>query len=53
MIPTLTEKNTAVSVVLYWTPQVIGGTGFIVASILLMLEEQKSWWKLAPLRIGW
>ena len=53
VIPTLVEKNTAVSVVLYWTPQVIGGTGFIVASVLLMLEEQKSWWRIAPLRIGW
>ncbi|EKM60732.1 uncharacterized protein PHACADRAFT_203884 [Phanerochaete carnosa HHB-10118-sp] len=53
VIPTLDEKNTAVSVVLFWTPQVVGGCGFMVASVLLMLEEQKAWWKIAPLRLGW
>lgn len=53
VIPTLTEKNTPVSVVLFWTPQVVGGTGFIVASLLLMFEEQRAWWRPAPLRIGW
>jgi hypothetical protein len=37
----------------YWTPQVIGGSGFVAASLLLMREEQKSWWRLAPLRVGW
>ncbi|KIP05664.1 hypothetical protein PHLGIDRAFT_91841 [Phlebiopsis gigantea 11061_1 CR5-6] len=53
VIPTLAEKNTPVSVVLFWKPQVIGGTGFMVASVLLMLEEQKKWWRISPLRIGW
>jgi hypothetical protein len=37
----------------YWTPQVIGGVGFVIASLLLMREEQRSWWQISPIRIGW
>ena len=39
--------------IFFWTPQVIGGTGFIVASTLLMLEEQKAWYKLNLRSLGW
>ncbi|KAG9806479.1 hypothetical protein KCU68_g22009, partial [Aureobasidium melanogenum] len=28
---------------IYWTPQVIGGTGFIVSGWLFMIETQKHW----------
>merc|ERR1711981_210109 len=30
---------------IYWTPQVVGGSGFIVSGILFMLETQKRWYK--------
>lgn len=33
--------------------QVIGGTGFIVSSLLFMLETQKKWWLPAPKVLGW
>ncbi|KAF7323645.1 hypothetical protein MKEN_00585200 [Mycena kentingensis (nom. inval.)] len=37
----------------FWTPQVIGGTGFIIASALMMLETQKRWYLPAPASLGW
>ncbi|OBT88140.1 hypothetical protein VE02_03519 [Pseudogymnoascus sp. 03VT05] len=37
----------------YWAPQVIGGSGFIVSSLLFMLETQEKWWKPAPRTLGW
>ena len=37
----------------YWAPQVIGGTGFIVSSLLFMIETQSAWWKPAPRVLGW
>jgi hypothetical protein len=37
----------------YWSPQVIGGTGFIVSSILFMLETQQKWYLPAPKVLGW
>jgi hypothetical protein len=37
----------------YWSPQVIGGTGFIVSSALFMLETQKKWYLPAPTVLGW
>jgi hypothetical protein len=37
----------------FWTPQVVGGCGFIVASILLCLEEQRKWWLPKPMNLGW
>jgi hypothetical protein len=37
----------------YWTPQVIGGLGFVAASALLMLEAQRAWWRPAPGALGW
>ncbi|KAG9524259.1 hypothetical protein KCU71_g15099, partial [Aureobasidium melanogenum] len=38
---------------IYWTPQVIGGTGFIVSGWLFMIETQKHWWQPAPRVLGW
>ena len=37
----------------YWTPQVIGGTGFVVSGILFMIETQKKWYMPAPKVLGW
>lgn len=55
VIPSLATAwpPSAITIVFFWTPQVIGGCGFIIASLLLMFEEQKRWWKIEPLRIGW
>ncbi|OCF60193.1 hypothetical protein L486_02873 [Kwoniella mangroviensis CBS 10435] len=39
--------------IFFWTPQVIGGTGFIVSSLILMVEVQKKWWLPNLLEIGW
>jgi hypothetical protein len=27
----------------YWVPQVVGGTGFIVSGLLFMVEVQEKW----------
>lgn len=35
------------------TPQVVGGSGFIVSSWLFMLETQKRWYLPAPTVLGW
>lgn len=37
----------------YWLPQVVGGTGFIISSVLFMLEVQEKWWLPAPKLLGW
>jgi hypothetical protein len=37
----------------YWTPQIIGGTGFIVSGLLFTIETQEAWWKPAPRTLGW
>ncbi|KAJ8097209.1 hypothetical protein POJ06DRAFT_262767 [Lipomyces tetrasporus] len=37
----------------YWAPQIIGGTGFIVSSALFILETQKNWYTPAPRSLGW
>ena len=45
VIPGLPEDPpTVITDVFYWTPQVLGGTGFIISSILLMIEVSKKWW---------
>ncbi|KAK9355636.1 hypothetical protein V1523DRAFT_47655 [Lipomyces doorenjongii] len=38
---------------IYWTPQIVGGTGFIVSSALFMLETQQNWYTPAPRSLGW
>jgi hypothetical protein len=37
----------------YWVPQIVGGTGFIVSSSLYMLETQKNWYTPALGVLGW
>lgn len=37
----------------YWAPQVVGGVGFIVAGLMLMIETQEHWSLLAPCFLGW
>ncbi|KAJ2892686.1 hypothetical protein MKZ38_009481 [Zalerion maritima] len=47
------EESRAAENCVYWLPQVIGGTGFIVSSFLFMVEVQEKWWKPAPRLLGW
>jgi len=37
----------------FWTPQVIGGTGFVISGLLFMLETQKKWYLPAWATLGW
>jgi hypothetical protein len=37
----------------YWIPQIVGGTGFIVSSSLYMPETQKNWYTPALGVLGW
>lgn len=39
--------------VFFWTPQVIGGTGFIISSLLLTIEVQKKWYIPNLKDVGW
>lgn len=50
---TPSTASVAIVDVFFWTPQVIGGCGFVVASLLLMLEVQSTWWKLNVRSLGW
>ena len=43
----------SITIVFYWTPQVLGGMGFIVSGTLFMLETQSKWWKPATRTLGW
>ena len=47
------DPPTAITDVFFWTPQVIGGIGFIISSILLMIEVQKKWWLPNLRSMGW
>ncbi|KAF2458068.1 hypothetical protein BDY21DRAFT_285362 [Lineolata rhizophorae] len=38
---------------IFWTPQVVGGTGFIISGTLFMVETQEKWWKPTPGTLGW
>lgn len=38
---------------IYWTPQVVGGCGFIVSGTLFMVETQPKWYIPAPTVLGW
>ena len=37
----------------FWVPQIVGGTGFIISGTLFMLETQSKWWKPAVGVLGW
>ncbi|KAH8821092.1 hypothetical protein F5884DRAFT_893907 [Xylogone sp. PMI_703] len=45
--------STAAQNCVYWLPQVIGGTGFIISGAMFTLETQKKWWLPAPGVLGW
>ncbi|OSC98858.1 hypothetical protein PYCCODRAFT_1396225 [Trametes coccinea BRFM310] len=47
------DPPTAITDVFYWTPQVVGGCGFIISSLLLMIEVQKKWWLPNLSSLGW
>ncbi|KAG4261762.1 hypothetical protein FPRO03_11231 [Fusarium proliferatum] len=51
--PILNNLSTPAENGVYWLPQVIGGTGFIVSSILFMVEVQPRWYIPAPGVLGW
>ncbi|KAG7428861.1 hypothetical protein Forpi1262_v009478 [Fusarium oxysporum f. sp. raphani] len=51
--PILNSLSTPAENGVYWLPQVIGGTGFIVSSTLFMLEVQSCWYIPAPGVLGW
>jgi hypothetical protein len=38
---------------IFWVPQVVGGSGFIVSGMLFMLETQPKWYIPAPKILGW
>ncbi|KAJ5760114.1 hypothetical protein N7520_007270 [Penicillium odoratum] len=38
---------------IYWVPQIVGGTGFILSGLLFTLETQQKWYKPAPRVLGW
>lgn len=37
----------------FWSPQVIGGSGFIISSALYMIENQTNWYIPAIDQLGW
>ncbi|GBE84485.1 hypothetical protein SCP_0604640 [Sparassis crispa] len=48
-----TDPPTAITDVFFWTPQVVGGTGFFISSLFLMLEVQRTWWIPNIGSLGW
>ena len=38
---------------IYWVPQIVGGSGFIISGSLYMLETQHVWYKPAFSVLGW
>lgn len=42
-----------ITIIFFWTPQVLGGIGFIISGTLFMVETQSKWWKPAPRILGW
>lgn len=38
---------------IFWTPQIVGGTGFIISGSLYMLETQETWYRPAFGVLGW
>lgn len=41
------------AIALYWTPQVVGGLGFVLSGALFMLETQPCWYRPAFGTLGW
>lgn len=38
---------------IYWAPQIVGGSGFIISGTLYMLETQKNWYTPSFNVLGW
>lgn len=51
--PIFDVLSTPASNGVYWLPQVIGGSGFIISSWLFMLETQEKWYLPAMNTLGW
>jgi hypothetical protein len=47
------RMSRTITIIFYWTPQVVGGLGFIISGTLFMVETQSKWWKPAPRTLGW
>ncbi|RPD60795.1 hypothetical protein L227DRAFT_547179 [Lentinus tigrinus ALCF2SS1-6] len=47
------EPPTAITDTLYWTPQVVGAAGFVLSSLLFMLDAQQKWWLPNLLSVRW
>ncbi|KAF2006858.1 hypothetical protein P154DRAFT_558828 [Amniculicola lignicola CBS 123094] len=47
------RMSPTIKIIFFWTPQVLGGTGFIVSGTLFMLETQSRWYKPAFGTLGW
>ncbi|KAF2661160.1 integral membrane protein [Lophiostoma macrostomum CBS 122681] len=47
------HMSSTITIVFYWNPQTIGGTGFIISGALFMLETQSRWYKPAFSTLGW
>jgi len=47
------EENIPLIDGIFWAPQVIGGSGFIISASFLMLAAQDVWWKPKPFSIAW
>jgi len=47
------SDNTPLLNGVFWTPQVIGGSGFIISAGISMLCTQHRWWKPNVTNIGW
>lgn len=46
-------SNTDLTDGAYWAPQVVGGMGFVICSLLFMLETQRTWYLPAWGTLGW
>lgn len=51
--PVLDRLSPAAVDGVFWLPQVVGGVGFVVSSLLFMLETQPRWYVPAPGLLGW
>jgi hypothetical protein len=49
----INHMSRPILIIFYWTPQIVGGTGFIISGALFMLETQSRWYKPAFGTLGW
>ncbi|CAN9143706.1 unnamed protein product [Alternaria alternata] len=47
------RMSQTLTIIFYWTPQVLGGLGFVISGALFMIETQSKWWEPAPRTLGW